>query len=403
MQHLDHDMDELFQKAAEEYQLKNESDWEKIAPRIPTANSTGSARQTNAKWKKYLPAVLLLFMVLLVSDIIIRTTGRSEKPEANSHNRENPISKRDYTDDRKSLEPSIKSYEKNKIVESTNDYDVKNLITEKQNNRSSLAVEPYSINPAIVQSGLDYESYPINFPERQVVSTITLKNEIDPQIGQRNSPPVTFSLQKTDPFNKRSYGFYWGVLAGPQLNEVKQQGMTKTGLSIGIPVGYRLNNLVSVESGIFYSTKYYYSDGKYFNMSKPDPGMPSNMTVMDLEGKSNVLEIPLKFKLDVLNKQRNSFFVTSGFSSYLMTKENNNYHAMVNGTPEYMVRTYKETNYYTAASLEFSTGIEHLLSNKKSSIRIEPYLQIPLKGIGVGAMPVTSAGIHIGITTGNKK
>ena len=49
---------------------------------------------------------------------------------------------------------------------------------------------------------------------------------------------------------------------------------------------------------------------------------------------------------------------------------------------------------YLGAEVNISAGYQHTL-NAHTDIRIEPYLQIPLKGVGVGAMPVMSTGIHI--------
>ena len=59
--------------------------------------------------------------------------------------------------------------------------------------------------------------------------------------------------------------------------------------------------------------------------------------------------------------------------------------------------TYKQANRYFAAAIDLSIGYEFNIQ-KNRSLRMEPYLQIPLKGIGVGIMPVTSTGLHIGYT-----
>jgi hypothetical protein len=47
--------------------------------------------------------------------------------------------------------------------------------------------------------------------------------------------------------------------------------------------------------------------------------------------------------------------------------------------------------------LNFSAGYEQYLG-KLGSLRIEPYLRIPLAGMGTGNLPITSAGLNIGIT-----
>ncbi len=49
---------------------------------------------------------------------------------------------------------------------------------------------------------------------------------------------------------------------------------------------------------------------------------------------------------------------------------------------------------YLAGALNVSAGYTFRLQ-KKSDIRIEPYVQIPFKGTGVGSMRVMTTGIHL--------
>jgi hypothetical protein len=47
--------------------------------------------------------------------------------------------------------------------------------------------------------------------------------------------------------------------------------------------------------------------------------------------------------------------------------------------------------------ITFSTGVTKPL-NKTIDLRIEPYLKIPVKGVGVGSLSLQSAGVQVGIT-----
>src|SRR5205823_3468111 len=99
---------------------------------------------------------------------------------------------------------------------------------------------------------------------------------------------------------------------------------------------YQINNKVSIETGILLSQKHYFTEGKYFNMDKISSSMPPGMKVLSIEGSSTVFEIPVKFKYSVLSKHKNAFFTSAGLSSYLLTKEKNNYLTLMNGTKEYI-------------------------------------------------------------------
>ena len=125
--------------------------------------------------------------------------------------------------------------------------------------------------------------------------------------------------------------------------------------------------------------------------------MPDGMIVNNLESRSRILEIPLKIGYLLYRKRNTNIFVAAGIAAYIMTKEKNNYNITENGNPGKMVGLYEKSNFKMPAAFSVSAGWEHHLSGLLK-IRIEPYLKLPMQGIGVGKLPVTSAGIQIGIT-----
>ncbi|MGZ5283969.1 MAG: outer membrane beta-barrel protein, partial [Bacteroidia bacterium] len=138
------------------------------------------------------------------------------------------------------------------------------------------------------------------------------------------------------------------------------------------------------------SQKKYYSDGKYF---KPKAGsMPANMLIESLNSTSTIIEIPVSLKYN-FSKKKNTMYSKAGVSSYILTKESNKYQAVVNGQQQEINTTYSNTHSYFASDLRISAGYQHAVG-KKLNIRVEPYIQIPLKGIGVGNMPVTTTGLQ---------
>ena len=125
--------------------------------------------------------------------------------------------------------------------------------------------------------------------------------------------------------------------------------------------------------------------------------MPSGMIINNLKSNCSVIEIPLKAKYDFISKTNFDLFVSGGVSSYIITKEKNVYNVTLNGSQEKLLGVYKKNNYGLPAVANISIGYEHSIS-KNLNIRIEPYLKIPLQGMGVGSLHVTSAGLQLGIT-----
>jgi hypothetical protein len=86
-----------------------------------------------------------------------------------------------------------------------------------------------------------------------------------------------------------------------------------------------------------------------------------------------------------------------GISAYIMTTESNRYHVTMNGNTEMMTGVYRNYSYGLPAVASISAGYQKNLS-KFINVRIEPFLKIPLTGMGVGNLPITSAGLQVGIT-----
>jgi hypothetical protein len=203
------------------------------------------------------------------------------------------------------------------------------------------------------------------------------------------------SKNVTDRVLKR--GFYYGLFLGPGYNTVKRQAINKAGFNIGLIGGYRLSNRVSVETGLSLSEKKYVTAGAHFSMEEIGPAMPPPMKLMDVRGTSQVIQIPVHFRYDIFQSKNHHFFSSAGLSSFVLTKESNEYHISKNGTEAMMYGTYKINKSYLAASIDLSVGYERNFGNN-NNIRLQPYIQLPVKGIGVGDIQVLSTGFHIAIT-----
>ena len=69
----------------------------------------------------------------------------------------------------------------------------------------------------------------------------------------------------------------------------------------------------------------------------------------------------------------------------------------MNGTAENVTGSYKNSSHYFAAAIDINIGYERMIRNN-ISIRVEPFIQIPVKGIGMGSLPVKSIGLHFGVS-----
>ena len=219
-----------------------------------------------------------------------------------------------------------------------------------------------------------------------ITTAINNTNELIPK-DSNQSKYLSIPLEKIA-LNKTR--FYYGFTVGLAFNQVKNQHLTNPGWNAGIVVGLQLNNHFAIETGLQFSQKKYYSTGIYFH---PKSGtMPSNMVIKYLYGKSNLIEIPVNIKYN-FQASKDGFYLITGLSSYLMTTEINRYMADINGEQKEINSTYNSMHNYLSSMLNFGIGYQFHLT-RKTNAQLEPYLQIPVRGMGIGSLQVKTMGLH---------
>lgn len=417
MQDIDQNMDDLFRKAAADYPLRlNEGQWDDIAPLLEVSRVELAAPKKNSS-KKYTALVIIFLFLLLATGLIANifkpiqpgskkifspiknkatTPGSYGETQGYTNNKitGKSNSQQDDIADQSTL-PSVPAYfppivikeriqQQRPLNASFNDRTGRSTVDSPVNTYSLATTK---IEPADrVVMGIEQDAIlPGNKPEPGKDSVHKQNDQIATQTNNVEKKPASPGAM------------YLGVVAGPLFDEVKNQGLKKAGFSAGIIAGFQFRNHLSVETGLFYAKKPYYSTGKYFSMDKISSNMPAGMEMLSLEGNNDILEIPLKIKYDLLGREKSNLFISAGITSYINTHEKNNYLVLINGTQQTMISSYKNKSRSVAATLDFSAGYEHKIG-KLNRIRFEPYLQIPLKGMGVGSMPMMSSGLRIGIS-----
>lgn len=423
MQDLEPDMEDLLRRASEAYPLKQGEDkWDDIASKISQKPAGVPIPKQTKGWqhKKYTAALLFGFLLLgylvvnngkkqnnpilqnaqkysaqSTSPITTKKRGNQILPESStqvkslSQNKNQSIATNHTTADGKKtvskntdainsgIPAKVKSDQANNIMfaGAENNNDEKLSIT--KNN----LVKEYSSPRSEKESDSDANSLSVeqNNRVKQLDSLPSIKDKMKLKIKV---------LKK---------GFYYGMVSGVDINGVKDQGFKKAGFDVGVLTGYRFSSALSLETGLLFVKKFYWTPAKYFSMDEMRSTMPAGTELIEVHGSSRVLEIPFHLRYDLLMKHNHRLFTTAGFSSYIMTEENNQYYTLLNGIQGKMYGSYKKDRRYFAAAIDLGFGYEKDLGNKMH-IRFEPYLQLPLKGIGIGHLPVKSAGLRIALT-----
>ncbi len=195
--------------------------------------------------------------------------------------------------------------------------------------------------------------------------------------------------------NREDKYFYAGISVGPDFSTVKFQAIQKTGSNAGLLLGVYLGHHLSIESGLLFSTKNYYTSGSYFKRAFNLPNDRDDLKSVTANAK--FLEIPISVRYDIVHKKRFKLFVNGGLSSYFTNYER--YDFLFHRTMGYENRQ-EESDDVCAnifSLLHVSAGLEFKL-NLHNVLRFEPYIKLPFSGVGVGSLPVTSSGFYINFT-----
>ncbi len=232
--------------------------------------------------------------------------------------------------------------------------------------------------------------------------------------SQGNNTPVT--QQKTEPAKvpdatqqadantvvttpklnqQRGKGFSLGILAGVDKSTVKFKYEGDAGVNIGLALGYHFSDRWSVHTGAIYTQKNYKVAGVDF--TAPKGSWASYYKIDNVEGYCRMWEIPLLARYTVSQSNRNSVYLSTGLSSYFMTSEKYDYAYFTNtGLPATRSMSYNSSDTHIMSILHLSAGFENRIS-RSLSLLIEPYAKLPLGGVGLGNIRLSSFGVNFSV------
>lgn len=437
MEHVNNNMDDLFRKAGDLYPLKtSESDWDqllgKLRGEIPGEQHAAPAMQARGARNKRRWLLLLLLIPLGLFSLVYFSGYKKEQKPGHASTGDHTLAAGQGGQTKKdqaipgeqaagnpSPNPSVNTFLKDKEsfskktqgpsadasltgVSGKNDLHiiymtaVPGAYMMKASTKSSLAETPSLFPESFhepVTKTLSLSVYGSN--ESVLVHGIPFSTAPATGVSLKDFSTGTTSKSKADR-TQSSKGIYIGFLAGPDLSSVDFQSIKHPGFSLGVLAGYRFNKRLTIETGLLWDKKYYYSTGNYFN--KSNANIPASVTIVNVDGNCNMFEIPINLRYDFASRNKHGFFAKAGFSSYLMKKENYNYLAYgYSGQTYTHDSTYNNSTNNIFSILQLSGGYEFAIGSK-TKIQIEPYLKIPVQGIGIGSMPISSTGIYFGIT-----
>ncbi|MHB1920690.1 MAG: porin family protein [Chitinophagaceae bacterium] len=183
---------------------------------------------------------------------------------------------------------------------------------------------------------------------------------------------------------------HWDVefQLGPELGSVRFQQITSPGIDAGLRLDYHIDSRWSVGTGLMLSSKLYDAAPQDYN---PKSGNWNMQNLQEIEANCTVLDIPLEATFNLFSPGKSGFFISSGLSSFLMKRELYTFKYYGNAYP---TRSWGITNQDKSwfSVLDISTGYSRQLTNH-ISLMAEPFIKLPLAGIGYGRVKLISTGL----------
>lgn len=184
----------------------------------------------------------------------------------------------------------------------------------------------------------------------------------------------------------------FGILTGPDFSNVGFRHSYKTGINIGAMVGYRISDRWLVNSGLIYTKKFYQVDGEEYY--PPKHYWTQYVDLDYLKGYCSMFEIPVNIRYDAVKGINSRYFASTGLTSYIMNKQDYTYYYWRNGEYKDYRWATDSTFRHWASVVNFSFGVERSLGTR-FSIQAEPYLKLPLAGVGFGKIKLNSYGLYV--------
>ncbi|MES2826649.1 MAG: hypothetical protein V4687_00765 [Bacteroidota bacterium] len=205
-------------------------------------------------------------------------------------------------------------------------------------------------------------------------------------VPAENTTPAVVSNPKKLPVMGKS-PFSLSIIAAPDISSSQDHVSAKVSTNVGLLATYSITEKLSITTGAIYARKLY----DYAGMSASNYGNPGKAWEVDADCK--VLDIPLNVNYKVFSKGSNAITLNTGVSSYFMLNEKYKYiNSDGAGGTKISNLEFVNRNQHLAGVANLSVSFNRQVSSQLN-IGIQPFIKIPLTGIGYHDSKLRSTGV----------
>jgi|GEM_PF-6000469 len=191
-----------------------------------------------------------------------------------------------------------------------------------------------------------------------------------------------------------------GLLVSPDLSYTDMGDVGSPGFKFGLETELRLTRSLSVATGLIYSQMRYQTAPE--NYKAPYSGFwPGGQKPFGASGQCAVLELPVNLRVSFAQNPHRRFFAGVGLSSYLMLTEDYtfNYYNVTNNRYWNWKYAVNNQSRHWFGIVNLSVGYTRQLS-PRLGLQIEPFVKVPLAGVGMGKINLNTAGAFFSVRYG---
>lgn len=361
----EHNIDELFKAGLENLDIPfNEKDWEDMAKKL---DAEKKKRLVSLWWLATVGVaaalLILLFTVLFEQQPAIKNSGKSNARNSGGI----PLQKQGQI--QRSTEPVLDGSTENRLTPR------RKVLKNKLKEQPIQIALTAGLLPEVLSAGLV-------LAEDHGDSARFIRMKI-------HEPHPTAKIPKYAGIKHRALSF--SIMAAPDISTTSANLSSRVSTNIGLLVTYPITNKISISTGLIYARKLYNSGA----VAGIGNGYRNNS--WEINADCRVLDIPLNMNYQVFKKQKLSVSINTGLSSYLMLNER---YQLKNG-PDGPISTVevRNKNQHPFSVANLSVSLERKI-NSSLSIGLEPFIKLPLTGIGDYDARLKSTGIAVSLSFG---
>jgi outer membrane protein W len=406
----DKELDDFFRKQSEHRDIPyREEDWEKLRKKLDKAPEINGSKRGNKGWSTG------LLLLAIIGGIVLVWTYLGDQNHSSTTDSATSSTTLALSDDEEKMEGPQESGKRGleaadgSSLELIPPHGLNQSVPLKEEDRESVKNErSFSLDnatpgsdgrPAAVQlrrshlPTIDSKTPPIQWLEfdTSLLGLDKIKSKVLIRKHDKDSHSVDAETEKKKILGSR---FFTTFTIAPDVSALKIKDIQGIGNSVGLNLEYFFHPNISINAGAIYVFKTYQAGDGYSTGYIPAPSQ--------VNGNCWVLDLPLNLRFYAFDQRLSRWYMTVGLSSYLMLKEKyeleyKSYNYGGNGYGNSLEVQNKNKHYLNIINL--GIGYERVLTDRLS-LQVEPYLKLPLHGIGEGDITLKSAGAFVGLKYG---